>query len=256
MRCPKCGFKSGTASDECPVCGVIISKFLARQKEQKGFGETGDAGQDLGLGRLAKADAIMIRQQKEWGEILSGFETRNKYHVIDSWEDVLFLVEEVRGGSSTVITRGILQASRPFTMHVFSPDGNEILRLERPFRFFFHRLEVYQSNGILLGIVERRFALMSRLYSVQDPNGNETFQLLGPIWHPWTFQIKKHGEEAGRISKKWSGLLKEAFTDTDNFGITFPMGLDVNQKAIFLGALFLIDFVHFEGGGGVDFDGD
>ena len=26
--------------------------------------------------------------------------------------------------------------------------------------------------------------------------------------------------EVGRISKQWAGLLKEAFTDTDNFGIT------------------------------------
>ena len=27
--------------------------------------------------------------------------------------------------------------------------------------------------------------------------------------------------EVGRISKQWGGLLKEAFTDTDNFGITW-----------------------------------
>ena len=26
--------------------------------------------------------------------------------------------------------------------------------------------------------------------------------------------------EVGRISKQWTGLVKEAFTDTDNFGIT------------------------------------
>ena len=26
--------------------------------------------------------------------------------------------------------------------------------------------------------------------------------------------------EVGRISKQWTGLLKEAFTDMDNFGIT------------------------------------
>lgn len=46
--------------------------------------------------------------------------------------------------------------------------------------------------------------------------------------------------EVGRISKKWSGLLKEAFTDADNFGITMPMDLDVRMKAVMMGALFLI----------------
>ncbi len=29
--------------------------------------------------------------------------------------------------------------------------------------------------------------------------------------------------EVGRISKQWSGLLKEAFTDSDNFGIRYSM---------------------------------
>ena len=41
-------------------------------------------------------------------------------------------------------------------------------------------------------------------------------------------------------------MLKEAFTDADNFGISFPMDLDVKIKATLLGAVFLIDFMFFE----------
>lgn len=44
----------------------------------------------------------------------------------------------------------------------------------------------------------------------------------------------------GKISKQWTGLLREAFTDTDNFGIQFPMDLDVKMKAVMIGACFLI----------------
>jgi len=44
----------------------------------------------------------------------------------------------------------------------------------------------------------------------------------------------------GRISKQWSGLIKEAFTDADNFGVTFPIDLDVRVKATTLAATFLI----------------
>jgi hypothetical protein len=44
----------------------------------------------------------------------------------------------------------------------------------------------------------------------------------------------------GKISKQWSGLLREAFTDADYFGITFPMDLDVKMKAVMIGACFLI----------------
>lgn len=49
----------------------------------------------------------------------------------------------------------------------------------------------------------------------------------------------------GRISKQWTGVLKEFFTDTDNFGITFPMDLDVKMKAVMIGACFLIVSLSF-----------
>lgn len=57
-----------------------------------------------------------------------------------------------------------------------------------------------------------------------------------------SLQLKsKDGDQPiGRISKQWSGLLKEVFTDTDNFGIQFPLDMDVKMKAVLMGACFLI----------------
>ena len=46
--------------------------------------------------------------------------------------------------------------------------------------------------------------------------------------------------KVGKITKQWSGLMREMFTDTDYFGVTFPMDLDVNIKAVLLAATFLI----------------
>lgn len=46
--------------------------------------------------------------------------------------------------------------------------------------------------------------------------------------------------KVGKISKQWTGLVRETFTDADNFGISFPMDLDVKIKAVLFGACFLI----------------
>lgn len=46
--------------------------------------------------------------------------------------------------------------------------------------------------------------------------------------------------KVGKISKQWSGFVREAFTDADMFGISFPIDLDVKIKAVLLGACFLI----------------
>ncbi|CAJ0924651.1 unnamed protein product, partial [Mesorhabditis belari] len=50
----------------------------------------------------------------------------------------------------------------------------------------------------------------------------------------------------GTIRKKWSGPVKEMFTDADNFIAEFPIDLDAKAKGTLLGATFLIDFLAFE----------
>jgi len=245
-KCPQCGFKSNASIIECPRCGVIVSKYLQRKNEDNQSENRAATGKKTCLEDLAGADALIIRQKKEWGEILTGFETKNRYEVVDLRSNPLLEALEEAGSVLTTITRVFLKALRPFTMHLFSPQGAGLFKLTRPFRFYFHELDISQANGTPLGKIKRRFAILRRIYTVIDPNGNEIFELFGPLLHPWTFQITKGGQELGKITKKWSGLLKESFTDADNFGISFPKGIDLSQKAVLLGAVFLIDFVHFE----------
>lgn len=196
--------------------------------------------------RLLSVDTLVVSQKKEWGEIFSGFETRNKYLVTDSSGWQLYMAVE-EGGS--MLLKIFLKALRPFEMTIITFNGQPILRLKRPFRFYFHQLNVFDSQGNQLGEIQKRFSLFHRLYSVRDSSGEEMFQLFGPILHPWTFEIRKNNREYGKITKRWSGLLKESFTDADNFGVTFPIEWDITWKALFMGAVFLIDFVHFENKG-------
>ncbi|XP_075763761.1 phospholipid scramblase 3 isoform X2 [Pelodiscus sinensis] len=93
--------------------------------------------------------------------------------------------------------------------------------------------------------------------SVAEPGGRPVLRLLRPLkcascWCPCCLQEVKTSDESrgvGRISKQWGGLLKEVFTDTDTFGIQFPIDLDVKMKAVLLGACFLIDYMFFEKAG-------
>jgi len=195
------------------------------------------------LERLSSTSGLVIRQQKEWGEILTGFETRNRYEISDVSGGRLYFAAEEAG---SVLLRWFLKALRPFTIAVLAEDGRVIMRVLRPFRFYFHRAEVVDSQGQSLGVIERRFSILRRIYSVFDRSGGEVCRLFGPILHPWTFEIRKGEVEVGKITKKWSGLWKEGFTDADNFAVTFPAEWDVRLKALFVGAVFLIDYVHFE----------
>lgn len=193
--------------------------------------------------KLTPLGTLIIQQRREWGEILTGWETKNRYAVMDDAGEEVYVAAEEGGG---FFFRIFLKALRPFTIHILESQGNTVLRLERSFRLYFHQLDVFSRENRCLGTVEKRFSLLRRIYTVYDETGQERFQLFGPLLRPWTFLIRKNGEEIGRIAKKWSGLLKESFADADNFGVTFPAELSVIDKSILLGAVFLIDFVHFE----------
>lgn len=249
-KCPKCDFLAKSHFSECPRCGIIVSKFLERDRNTRVAGSPGTKHENPDEKRLADANALIVRQNKEWGEIVTGFETKNRYQVMDPTNNPLLNVEEMDDSFIETISRLFLKASRPFKMKLFSLQGTELYRLTRPFRFYFHELEVYKADGTYLGHIKRQFSILRRIYTVFDKNGNEAYRLFGPFFHPWTFQINRGMSEAGEITKKWSGLTTEFFTDADNFGIIFPDGTNIDHKAILLGAVFLIDFVHFENKGG------
>jgi uncharacterized protein YxjI len=192
---------------------------------------------------LVKVDSLVIQQQKEWGEILSGFETKNKYAVMDTAGNPLYFAAEVGGN---FLVRMFLKAWRPFEIAVVRPDNTVALGLKSPFRFYFREIEVHDATGQLIGRVQRNFSILRRKYTVYDNQDQPLFELFGPILHPWTFEIRRDEQTLGKITKKWSGLLKESFTDADNFGVTFGADWPMEAKAILLGAVFLIDFVHFE----------
>jgi uncharacterized protein YxjI len=97
-----------------------------------------------------------------------------------------------------------------------------------------------------VGAVQQRFAFFARRYDIQDAAGQVVAELHGPFFQPWTFQIRVGERAVGKITKQWSGFLKEAFSDADNFGVELGPELQGDARALSLAATFLIDFVHFE----------
>ena len=48
------------------------------------------------------------------------------------------------------------------------------------------------------------------------------------------------GVDVGAITWLWNGCAKQAFTDSDSFGVRFPAGANLQQRALVLGATMLL----------------
>ena len=199
------------------------------------------------MNELTARETLLVRQQKEWGEIVTGFETKNKYVVCDEDGNQIYFAAEQKG---SLLARLFLKANRPFYVAILDSEGSLALSVTRPFRFFFHEATVRDLSGNVLGVIKKNFSILNKRYTLFDDRNKECYTLKGPLLKPWTFIIKARDKEVGKISKQWSGLLKETFSDADNFGVKFPANADKSVKGLLLGAVFLIDFVHFENKGG------
>jgi uncharacterized protein YxjI len=191
--------------------------------------------------------ALYIRQRREIAELF-GFETRNKYEVTDEGGRLIGYAAEQQKGILGFLLRSFLGHWRRFDIHVWDPERRLVINAHHPFRFLFQRLEVTDAGGQYLGAVQQRFAILSKRFDVEGPRGETIMTVSSPIWKIWTFPFSRGGVQAALVEKKWSGLLKEAFTDSDNFRVSYEpaVNLGENERRLVLAAALFIDLQYFE----------
>ncbi|XP_078011760.1 phospholipid scramblase 3 isoform X4 [Phascolarctos cinereus] len=151
-------------------------------------------------------------------------------------------------------------ARRPMRIRVADPRNREVLHLIRPLHCgscccpcCLQELEVQAPPGTTVGHVLQTWHPFLPKFSIQDADRQTLLRVVGPCCacgcgSDTNFEVKTKDESrsVGRISKQWGGIVPEALTDADQFGLQFPLDLDVRLKAVLLGAAFLIDYVFFE----------
>ncbi|XP_012259568.1 phospholipid scramblase 1 [Athalia rosae] len=210
-----------------------------------------------GLEYLMALDRLMVDQQVELLEAFTGWESENKYVIKDPRGQVVYYAAE----ESDCCGRMCCGSYRHFDMRILDGAMKEVIHLKRPikcssccFPCCLQEVEVF-SNGVQIGSVTQNWNPIRPSFSVNDATGDAVLSIKGQICMCSCCDIdfdvlSTDGEhQVGRISKKWSGFVREAFTDADVFGISFPADLDVKIKAVLVGACFLIDFMYFEGQG-------
>lgn len=209
-----------------------------------------------GLEYLTQVDQLLVHQQMEMLEMISGWEMNNSYIVKNSMGQQVFVAKEM----SDMFTRQACGPARPFTIHCHDNMGQPVLTLTRPLRCSMccfpcclQELEVQSPPGNPIGYVQQNWHPFLPKFTILNERREPELKIKGSCcdcgcMSDVVFQVTSLDESAviGRISKQWGGFVQEGFTNADNFGISFPGDLDVKLKAVLMGACFLIDFMFFE----------
>src|SRR5262245_25067182 len=119
------------------------------------------------------ADTVSVSQSKEWLEIFTGFEQRNRFSVdFGGKSGALHAVEEGSGWH-----RFFLGSMRPYTLAILQRDGKVVLRLHAPFRIIHREIFVSTADGKLLGRVRKRFTFPHTRYDVFGEHDKHLYEI-------------------------------------------------------------------------------
>ncbi|CAD6189919.1 unnamed protein product [Caenorhabditis auriculariae] len=202
-----------------------------------------------GLEYLSYVDSLIVYQLKELIEIVTNWETKNKYVLKNANGDQIYYAFE----ESECCERQCCGPQRGFTMHIVdnfqegSPDPPTALQMLRR-----GLLRIRPPRDIWARSVNGSPAV-PRLFHLLDANNTEILKIDGPCCclmmgcQDKEFPVSSLSDQTiGAIKKRWGGCFREAITDADVFSVDFPIDMDVKMKAVMLAATFLIDFMEFE----------
>lgn len=123
-----------------------------------------------------------------------------------------------------------------FTIKIYNHYGNEVIEVIRPFHLCWNRVLVWAPPGHFAGSVEQ----LCNKFRVKNESGREVLFIRksqGIFGLVYNIRYVCGVEPIGVVRKQCSAA--DALNVT-NYGVTFPVQLDVQDKAVLLGACFLI----------------
>jgi len=192
---------------------------------------------------MVLGNKFIVKQEVEVVEIFTGFETGNKYSILnETGNKFLYAYED----ESNFISKQFLGQHRGLNLHILDTNSKEIFSVNRPFYFLNSKAKITSNDGSLFGSIIQKKWLGTKQFDFILPDGRILFSCISKLPHIWTFKVFMNNEEVAQILKKWSGSGKEIFTDADNFSIDVSKIQDDSTKYAILITAFIIDLRVFE----------
>lgn len=236
------------------------------------------------ISALSGAKSVFIKQTIEWVEMVSGYETPNRYQVYyknqgDSHYTMLFSCKEISDYCSRQCCSG---EARPFTMNIKHVSNsnietdftqNNFAVLNKPYKcscFCLARPELTGSfssiDGPMFGKISQPYTCLDPVFQCYNSSGQIAYSITTDccqcgfccrggcgMFEAITFHIfsgdkcdsKMTNNAVGRIVKHSMGI-QSLVSDADNFEVFFPLDATPENKLTLIAAALMIDYQFFE----------
>ncbi|GAA5866578.1 hypothetical protein JCM3774_004019 [Rhodotorula dairenensis] len=119
---------------------------------------------------LLSQSAIVVARQLEPLNLFLGWEQANKYQLLSPEGHLLGYLLEEESSLVGTMSRQLLKTHRPFRATVISPDGEVLLRIQRPFSWINSRIYISTPSGSASTAQDAKNEMQRIEQSGHDPN--------------------------------------------------------------------------------------
>jgi uncharacterized protein YxjI len=168
----------------------------------------------------------------------------NAYKVFDKDGVQIGNITEIMPWSKKILSLFLNKSMFPFKLEITDVDNNLLASIKRGWTFWMSKIQVLDANNEPIATIRQKFKFLKPEFRIFDMQENQIAMIAGD-WKAWNFQITNiNNEQIGTISKKWSGILKEAFTTADKYIVSvIPELKEDVVKTIIISAAITIDMV-------------
>lgn len=190
------------------------------------------------MSNLLELDRFVVSQKAKLIELTNQFKIQD-----EEGNDVGFIQQE---GQSKL--RKVLRFATnidQFLTHrlgVYDANGTKLIEMVRPAKVFKSRLEVSDGSGRKVGEIIQKNVFGKIRFDLLGSSGEPLGQIRAENWRAWNFAIVDASErEVARITKKWKGLVRAAFTTADHYIVEVDPSLQGDARLLVVGAAAAVD---------------
>jgi uncharacterized protein YxjI len=131
----------------------------------------------------------------------------------------------------------------PTIVNVYATGNPQaLLSIKKHPGFLRTRLEILDGQGRGMAQLRSKLFTLGGAFIIFDPSGREVGQIKGD-WKGWDYAATIQGQPVGVVTKKWAGVMKEVFTNADQYLVKSERP---EQLPLLLGLALAVDVVYKE----------
>lgn len=168
----------------------------------------------------------------------------NAYNVYDGSGNPIGKIKQDMPGGLKALSLFLSKALFPFKLVISDANDNALATVKRGWTLFLSKIIIENASGEPIGYIRQRFKMFRPEFRISDASQME-IAIINGDWKAWNFSITdRAGQPIGTITKKWNGVLKEAFTTADKYVVSIePHVKEDVQKVAIVASAITIDMV-------------